>query len=70
MNSQRPWVRLSEVFDHFGYKNQKSALNAVCSDTFPVKTFLVGKVRAIHRDVYDEYFRRHREEGLQKLGAQ
>jgi len=67
MNQMKPWVPVSEVFDHFGYKNQKSALAAIPARTFPVDTFRVGRVRAIHRDVYNQYFGQFREEGLARL---
>lgn len=65
--SERPWLAVSEVFDHFGYKTQKSALNAIHKGTFPVETFVVGGIRAVHRAVYQEYFHRHQEVGLSKL---
>ena len=65
--TERPWYALNEVHDHFGYRTHKSALNAVSKGCFPVETFVVGGVRAIHRDVYDAYFERHREAGLKRL---
>jgi len=67
MSEQKPWMLLSEVYDHFGYKNQRSALSAVTLETFPVKTFRVGRHRAVHRDVYKAYFDQFRDEGLERL---
>lgn len=64
---KRPWVPVSEVYDHFGYKNQKSALTAITMGKFPVETFRVGRVRAIHREVYDAYFDQFKDEGLERL---
>lgn len=67
MNQQKPWVPVNEVFDHFGYRTQKSALNAINNGAFPVETFRVGRIRAIHRDVYNAYFAQFREEGLDRV---
>jgi hypothetical protein len=65
--TDRPWHALNEVHDHFGYRTHKSALNAISKGTFPVETFVVGGIRAVHRDVYDAYFNLHREAGLKRL---
>jgi len=65
--NQRPWVAVSEVYDHFGYRSQKVALNAINAGNFPVTTFKAGRVRVIHREVYDAYFRQHRDTGLADL---
>lgn len=67
MNQQKPWMPVSEVYDHFGYKSQKSALNAITNGNFPVETFRMGRLRAIHRDVYNAYFAQFREEGLDRI---
>ena len=69
MMQQKPWVPVNEVFDHFGYKNQKSALAAITAGTFPVETFRVGRIRAVHRDVYNAYFGQFRDEGLERLAG-
>lgn len=63
----KPWVAVGRVYDHFGYKSQKSALNAISKGTFPVPTFKLGPIRAVHQEVYDEYWRRHRDEGMAEL---
>ncbi|WP_394131967.1 hypothetical protein [Marinobacter nauticus] len=67
VNQQKPWMPLKDVYDHFGYGNQKSALNAINKGSFPVETFRVGRIRAIHRDVYNAYFAQFREEGLDRV---
>ena len=69
MSKEKPWMPVKEVYDHFGYKNHKSALAAITAGTFPVETFRAGRVRAIHRDVYNAYFAQFREEGLARLNG-
>lgn len=64
---EKPWVPVSDVFDHFGYKNQKSALAAITAGTFPVATFRIGRIRAIHREVYNTYFGQFRDKGLAEM---
>lgn len=68
-SKDKPWVPVSEVYDHFGYKSQKSALAAITAETFPVETFKAGRVRAIHRDVYNAYFAQFRDAGLARIEA-
>lgn len=69
MNREKPWVPVKEVYDHFGYKNQASALSSITQGSFPVPTFRLGRIRAIHRDVYNAYFAQFSEEGLSQLSG-
>lgn len=66
MSIEPPWVALKDVCHHYG-NTFDTAKNRIAANTFPVRTYKVGKTLVIDREVHDEYFRREREAGLLAL---
>lgn len=66
MSEQPCWVALKDVCHHYG-NTFDTAKNRIAANTFPVRTYKVGKTLVIDREVHDAYFRREREAGLLAL---
>lgn len=62
----KPWVAVEEVCGAYGV-NFATAKNKIAARKFPVQTYKVGKTLVIDKVVHDEYFRKHREAGLNAL---
>lgn len=66
MTEQPCWVAVKDVCHCYG-NTFDTAKNRIAASTFPVRTYKVGKILVIDREVHDEYFRREREAGLLAL---
>lgn len=67
MSEEVTWVALMDVHRQYGFKSMGSARNAVAAGRFPVPTYKLGGMIVIDKEVHAEFFRRHREAGLQAL---
>jgi predicted site-specific integrase-resolvase len=66
--SQQTWVAVKDVCGQYGvkYATARAQINA---GSFPVTTFMMGKIHAIDKEVHRQYFLQKRAEGLQALNS-
>ena len=67
MDDDRTWVPLDECYAQFGYKSNRSALNAISADRFPVPTFKMGRRRAVDKAVIAKHFADIRQQQLAQM---
>ena len=65
---EMPWYEIGAIYDYFGYKNRRAALNAIKDGRFPAPTYiLAGRMRIIDSAVLQEFFQRKEQAGLDQL---
>tara|TARA_B110000902_G_scaffold96429_1_gene113995 strand:- start:115 stop:330 length:216 start_codon:yes stop_codon:yes gene_type:complete len=64
----KPYYSLAELAELFGL-TQKSLLNSVGAERFPVPTYKIGKSRVADKVVVSAYFDKHQQEGLAEIAG-
>lgn len=62
-----PWVRLSDIYELFGYPTYAAAKKAVVDGRFPIYTFRLANSSVADKAIVRAFFLDHREEALKKL---
>ena len=63
-----PWFHIGKIYHYFGYPNRRAALRAIRKGSFPCSTYIVsGRRRVIDKEVFYDFFRRNRQDGLEQL---